>query len=282
MTTLETVSEQRCFDGVQGFYKHLSTACGGEMTFAVYQPPQALSGARRPVVTWLAGLTCTPETFTIKAGAQRVAAQLGLILVMPDTSPRGAGIPGEDDSYDFGTAAGFYLDATQEPWSRNYNMETYVTRELAEIVAANFPIDAEAQGIFGHSMGGHGALTLHLRHPERYRSVSAFAPVSAPMQCPWGQKAFRNYLGEDRDAWRRHDASELVRARPSDARMLIDQGRQDQFLEEQLKPEIFETACKEAGQPYELRMHDGYDHSYYFVQTFIEDHLRHHATALGA
>lgn len=281
MSELETVSEQRCFGGVQGFYRHASEACAGTMTFAVYQPPRAGSGVRLPIVTYLAGLTCTPETFTIKAGAQRVAAELGLILVMPDTSPRGAKLPGEDDSYDFGSGAGFYLDATREPWSRHYNMATYVTRELQDTVAANFPVDTDRQGVFGHSMGGHGALTLHLKNPELYRSVSAFAPVAAPIRVPWGRKAFSNYLGDDRSAWRAYDATELVRERPSQARILIDQGTDDQFLEEQLKPEVFEEACRDAGQACELRWQEGYDHSYYFIQTFVEDHLRYHARALG-
>lgn len=282
MAALEILGEQTCFAGVQGFYRHRSQACGGDMTFAVYQPPQALAGTRRPAVTYLAGLTCTPETFAVKAGAQRVAAELGLVLVMPDTSPRGAGVPGEDEAYDLGTGAGFYLDATQAPWSRHYKMETYITHELDQLVASEFPADPDAQGIFGHSMGGHGALTLHLRHPARYRSVSAFAPVSAPMQCPWGRKAFTAYLGPDTSTWRAHDASELVRERPSPAVVLIDQGDADQFLDEQLKPAVFEAACAEAGQSLELRMRAGYDHSYYFVQTFVEDHLRHHAAALAA
>lgn len=282
VTKLEVLSEQRCFAGLQGFYRHHSEACGGAMTFAVYEPPQARNGGGNlPVVTYLAGLTCTPETFTIKAGAQRVAAELGVVLVMPDTSPRGAGLPGEDDSYDFGTGAGFYLDATQAPWSRHYNMESYVTRELQAAVAENFPVDAGRQGIFGHSMGGHGALTLHLKNPELYRTVSAFAPVVAPMQVPWGLKAFNNYLGENQEAWRAYDSCELVRARPSGAPILIDQGTADQFLEQQLKPELFEEACANAGQPLELRRQPGYDHSYYFIQTFVEDHLRHHAKGLA-
>lgn len=280
-TEVAVVGEQRCFDGLQGFYSHHSEACAGTMRFAVFQPPQALAGEPVPVVTYLAGLTCTEETFVIKAGAQRVAAELGLMLVAPDTSPRGAGLPGEDDDWDFGTGAGFYLDATQEPWSKHYRMYGYVTRDLPAALAAKFPAaELSRQGIFGHSMGGHGALTLHLRSPQTYRSVSAFAPVSAPMQCPWGRKAFRNYLGEDREAWRRYDASELVQAQPSKATLLIDQGDADQFLAEQLKPEVLAEACEAAGQPFELRLRPGYDHSYYFIQTFIEDHLRHHAAGL--
>jgi len=281
MAEIATTAEQKCFGGVQGFYTHRSQACACDMSFAVYRPPQALDGTPCPVVTYLAGLTCTPETFTIKAGAQRVAAELGLILVMPDTSPRGAGLDGEDESYDFGTGAGFYLDATQEPWSRHYRMASYLTDELPQAIAANFPADMQRHGIFGHSMGGHGALTLHLKHPDTYRTVSAFAPVSAPMQVPWGEKAFGRYLGDDRDAWAAYDASALVQRQPSRATILIDQGDADQFLSEQLRPEIFRDACAAAGQSAELRMQPGYDHSYYFIQTFVEDHLRHHAAGLN-
>jgi len=279
---IETLSEQSCFDGLQGFYRHESRACGGPMRFAVYQPPQALDGKAVPVVTYLAGLTCTEETFPIKAGAQRVASELGLMLVAPDTSPRGAGVSGEDDDWDFGTGAGFYLDATVAPWSRHYRMYAYVTEELCAAVAARFPADMARQGIFGHSMGGHGALTLHLKNPEVYRSVSAFAPIGAPMRCPWGEKAFAGYLGRDRDAWHRYDTTDLVRARPSHAKVLIDQGTADPFLDEQLKPDLLIEAFEEAGQPFELRMRPGYDHSYYFIQTFMEDHLRHHADVLHA
>ncbi len=281
MSQIETVSEQKCFGGLQGFYKHWSPACDCEMTFAVYQPPQATGGAKLPVVTYLAGLTCTPETFTIKAGAQRVAAELGLVLVMPDTSPRGCNLPGEDDAYDFGSGAGFYLDATQEPWSRHYNMQTYMTRDLAEAVAANFPVDEGRQGIFGHSMGGHGALTLHLKYPDVYKTCSAFAPIVAPTQVPWGHKAFTGYLGEDRATWQAYDASVLVKSAPSPARILIDQGDRDQFLERELQPHRFEEAARASGQAYELRWQPGYDHSYYFIQTFVEDHLRHHAAGLA-
>ncbi len=283
--SLETVSQNRCFGGVQGVYRHDSRACNGPMKLAVYLPPQAErardEGRLLPVVTFLSGLTCTEENFTVKAGAQRVAAELGLILVAPDTSPRGQEIPGEDESYDFGTGAGFYLDATRAPWSKAYNMFSYVTQELQALVAENFPVDPRRQGIMGHSMGGHGALTIHLKKPETYRSCSAFAPIVAPMQVPWGEKAFTGYLGEDRAAWRPYDATELVQAHPSAATILIDQGEADNFLAEQLRPELFAEAARKAGQPFELRLQPGYDHSYFFIASFIEDHLRHHAQALG-
>ena len=281
--TLETISENRCFDGLQGFYSHESRCCNGAMRFAVFQPPAALAGRKVPVVTYLSGLTCTEENFVIKAGAQRMASELGLMVVAPDTSPRGQDIPGEDESYDFGTAAGFYLDATEAPWSKAYRMYSYITGELPAALAAGFPAaDLDRQGITGHSMGGHGALTIHLKHPETYRSVSAFAPIGAPMRCPWGEKAFTGYLGPNREAWKAYDASELIRARPSKAKILIDQGAADDFLESQLKPDLLVEACEEAGQHFELRMQPGYDHSYYFIATFMEDHLRHHAEALGS
>ncbi len=283
MTELTTVSEQRCFGGIQGFYSHPSAACGGTMTFSLFRPPQALDGERRPLVTWLSGLTCTAENFTVKAGAQRVAAELGLNVLAPDTSPRGAGITGEDASYDFGSGAGFYLNATEEPWSRAYRMYSYVTEELAALVAEAFPHDAGRQGVFGHSMGGHGALTLHLKNPRTYKSCSAFAPISAPMRCPWGEKAFSGYLGPNRDAWRDYDATELLASRgASAAKLLVDQGDADNFLSEQLKPELLAEACEKAGQALDLRLQPGYDHSYYFIATFVEDHLRHHAAALAA
>lgn len=277
---LETVSQNRCFGGVQGVHRHESAACNGPMKLAVYLPPQAESGGRLPVVTFLSGLTCTEENFTVKAGAQRVAAELGLILVAPDTSPRGQGIEGEDESYDFGSGAGFYLDATREPWSKAYNMYSYVTRELPALLAEHFPVDPARQGIMGHSMGGHGALTIHLKNPEAFRSCSAFSPIVAPMQVPWGRKAFSGYLGEDKASWREYDATELVKERPSRATILIDQGEADQFLKEQLRPELFAEAARQAGQPFELRLQPGYDHSYFFIATFVEDHLRHHAKAL--
>lgn len=277
---METISEQACFGGMQGFYKHESKAVGGPMRFAVYKPPQAARG-RVPVVTYLAGLTCTEETFTIKAGAQRIAAELGLMLVMPDTSPRVVRFPGDDASWDFGVGAGFYVDATAEPWKQAYRMYTYVASELRALIDASFPAKADRQGIFGHSMGGHGALVLGLRNPDKYRTVSAFAPIVAPMRCPWGQKAFSGYLGPDQASWRDYDASELVRHHRVPGTILIDQGMADKFLNDQLRPELFEMACKHAGQALTLRRHEGYDHSYYFIQTFVEDHLKHHAAGLG-
>jgi S-formylglutathione hydrolase len=281
MTDLKALGEHACFGGTVSFYEHHSSACDAAMRFAVFVPPQA-ADRPVPVLYYLAGLTSTEETFMIKGGAQRPAAEHGLMLVAPDTSPRGLGLPGEDDDYDFGSGAGFYLDATVEPYSRHYKMDTYVTRELPELVAEHFPT-SEARGIFGHSMGGHGALTLALKNPDLYASVSAFAPVSAPMRAPWGKKALPGYLGTDEGLWREHDASELVRERPfADGRtILVDQGTEDEFLEEQLYPEVLEEACREADQPLVLRWREGYDHGYYFISTFMEDHIRHHAETLA-
>lgn len=276
---MKTLSTQACFGGIQGFYTHDSAETGSEMRFAVYLPPAATS-ASVPVLYYLAGLTCTEETATIKAGAQRFAAEHGLMLVMPDTSPRGVGLPGEDDDWDFGTGAGFYLDAVMEPWADSYRMYSYIRDELRLLINETFNADPDRTGIFGHSMGGHGALTIALKNPELYKSVSAFAPISSPMQCPWGQKAFTGYLGTDQASWTEYDATELVKNGHRTSHILIDQGTADQFLSEQLKPEIFEAACKEAGQPLTLRRQDGYDHSYYFIQTFMEDHIRHHAAHL--
>jgi S-formylglutathione hydrolase len=278
---MEVVSEQRCFGGTQGFYRHDSKACGGPMNFGVYAPPQA-AHEKVPVVLYLAGLTCTQETFPIKAGAQRVATELGLMLLAPDTSPRDTGFEGATGDWEFGEGAGFYLDATQSPWSSRFRMETYVVEELPALIATRFPADFDRCGIMGHSMGGHGALTLALRHPDRYRSVSAFAPIVAPGQVPWGLKAFPRYLGDVRQAWKAHDAFELVRSgRRFDGTILIDQGDADQFLCGQLRPELFVDACRAAGQPLQFRLQPGYDHSYWFIQSFIEDHLRHHAQALA-
>ncbi|WP_090450613.1 S-formylglutathione hydrolase [Dyella sp. OK004] len=280
MSAIETISEQACFGGVQGFYRHASEACGGSMRFAVYQPPQAANGSC-PVLYFLAGLTCTEETATIKAGAQRLAAELGLILVMPDTSPRDTGIEGATGDWEFGEGAGFYVDATQAPWSKRFRMHSYVVDELPALLASNFPIDPARSGICGHSMGGHGALTIALKHPQRYRSVSAFAPIVAPSQVPWGQKALPCYLGDRPEAWVAYDACELVRQQTFPGTILIDQGEADRFLTEQLRPELFDQACAEAGQSLQLRRHAGYDHSYYFIASFMDDHLRHHARALG-
>ena len=282
MPALETLSEHGAFGGVQGFYRHASTAIGLPMRFGVYRPPQALADARVPALVWLAGLTCTEETFAIKAGAQRVAAELGLMLVTPDTSPRDTGVDGAGTSWDFGNGAGFYLDATQAPWAQRWRMESYITEELPALLAAHFPWRCERLGLFGHSMGGHGALTLALRHPGMFASVSAFAPVAAPMQCPWGVKAFTNYLGADHSAWAAHDATELVRSGARAPALLVDQGLADKFLDEQLKIDALEAACREAGQPLTLRRHAGYDHGYFFIASFVEDHLRFHAQALVA
>jgi S-formylglutathione hydrolase len=231
---------------------------------------------------WLSGLTCTEENFTVKAGAQRVAAELGMAIVAPDTSPRGVRFPGDDASYDFGLGAGFYVDATEAPWSANYRMYSYVAQELPDLVGASFPLDLSRAGVAGHSMGGHGALTIGLKHPERFRSISAFAPISSPMRCPWGEKALTGYLGADRAAWPDYDATALVQSRGwKGGPILVDQGSSDQFLASQLKPELLSAACEEADVPLHLRMHPGYDHSYYFIATFIEDHLRHHAAQLA-
>ncbi|OYQ42618.1 S-formylglutathione hydrolase [Rhodoferax sp. TH121] len=280
---LELVSEHACFGGVQRYYQHASSLIGLPMRFSVFLPPQAQQGAV-PAVMYLAGLTCTEETFMVKGGAQRMAAELGLALIAPDTSPRGAGVPGEAESWDFGVGAGFYLDATQAPWAAHYRMESYLLDELLPLVGASLPVDLSRLGLFGHSMGGHGALTLALRHPQRFQSLSAFAPICAPTQCPWGHKAFAGYLGEDRAAWAAHDASTLMaqRSTPLFAQgILVDQGLADKFLELQLHPHLLEAACAKAGQPLTLRRHTGYDHGYYFISTFMEDHLRHHAQGLG-
>jgi S-formylglutathione hydrolase len=279
--TLAVLSEHACFGGTQGFYSHASRECATVMRFSVYRPPQAALGPV-PVLYYLAGLTCTEETFAIKAGAQRLAAELGLMLVAPDTSPRAPRLPGDDEHWDFGLGAGFYVDATAAPWSTHYRMYSYVTRELPEVVAANFAARMDRQGIFGHSMGGHGALVCALRNPQTYRSVSAFAPVSAPSEVPWGRKAFSRYLGADEARWADYDASALVRRAPFPDAILVDQGTADKFLAEQLRPEHFADACSAAGQRLESRMQDGYDHGYYFIATFVADHLRHHAARLNA
>ena len=283
--TLETLSETNCFGGRIGFYRHASSANSCDMQFAVFVPPQAADG-NVPVVTFLSGLTCTEENFLVKSGAQRYAAELGIMLVSPDTSPRGEDVPDDPDGdYDFGLAAGFYLNATQEPWSQHYHMYDYVTTELQVAVFHNFPGNSDRHGLCGHSMGRHGALTIGLRNPDLFKSISAFAPICTTLHSPWGQKALGYYLGEDTSTWLDYDAAEVARNvanGASHSRILVDQGLADVFLEEQLKPELLEAACHESGLPLELRRHEGYDHGYYFISTFIEDHLKHHAELLGA
>jgi S-formylglutathione hydrolase len=279
MGKLTLISEHACFGGVQRFYKHDSSEVRGPMKFSAYVPPQAKTG-KVPVLYYLSGLTCTEETFAVKAHAQKVAAELGLMLIAPDTSPREPRLPGDAESWDFGWSAGFYVDSTQAPWSQYYRMYSYVTKELPELIAGELPALAGASGIFGHSMGGHGALVCALRNPDKYKSVSAFAPIAAPMQCPWGKKALTNYLGSDIEKWRDYDATDLVARRPFPNHILIDQGTGDQFLAEQLKPEKFAAAAAASGQALNLRMQPGYDHGYYFIQTFMSDHLQHHAKHL--
>jgi S-formylglutathione hydrolase len=283
LENLELIGEHGSFGGVQRFYRHASREVGLPMRFALYLPPQALAGQRVPLLTFLAGLTCTEETFTMKAGAQRLAAELGLALLMPDTSPRGANAPGEAQAWDFGVGAGFYLDATEPPWATHWRMESYLMDELLPGVVAQFAIDGERLGLSGHSMGGHGALTLALRHPGFFRSLSAIAPICAPVNCPWGRKAFTGYLGADESRWSDHDASVLMARQagaPYPAGILVDQGLDDSFLADQLHPEALQAACATIGQPLTLRRHVGYDHGYYFIATVIDDHLRHHAERL--
>lgn len=279
MQGLTVLEEHACFGGVQGFYEHASETIGLPMRFGVYRPPGA-GGADLPVLYYLAGLACNEQTFAIKAGAQRCAARHGLLLVTPDTSPRNTGIAEAEGDWEFGAGAGFYLDASVEPYARHWRMESYLTEELPVVMARHFHADAGAAGIFGHSMGGHGALTLALRHPARYRSVSALAPICAPAEVPWGQKAFRGYLGSDTTRWAEHDATQLVSAGARAPEILVDQGLSDQFLASQLRPERLELACRQAGQPLTLRRHPGYDHGYFFVASFMEDHFAHHARML--
>lgn len=275
--TLEAISKHTCHGGVLGYYRHRSQATDCEMKFAVYEPPRT---SRAPVLYYLAGLTCTEETFVIKAGALEHAARHGIVLVAPDTSPR-VPLPGDRDSWDFGVAAGFYLNATQSPWAPHYRMYSYVVEELPAVIAGNFDVDPHRSGLMGHSMGGHGALTIGLRNPQKYRSLSAFAPIVAPSQVPWGVKAFTGYLGSNRAAWGDYDACELLaHGRRFNDTILVDQGLADKFLGEQLRPELLEEAAKAAGQALELRMHAGYDHGYFFIQTFIADHVRWHASRL--
>ena len=278
--TMVTRSEHRAFGGRVGFYEQESAACAGPMRFSVFLPPSALAGTPAPALYYLAGLTCNEEHLPTKGGALALAAELGLALVACDTSPRRSRYPNDDKDWDFGQGAGFYLDATREPWSASYRMETHVVDELPRWVEKLFPIDQRRRGIFGHSMGGHGALTLALRHPQRYASVSALAPIVSPSTVPWGQKAFRGYLGDDEKEWRKHDACALVAETQLPFELLVDQGMADKFLERELQPERFEAACGAANQKLRLRRHDGYDHSYYFISTFMPDHLKHHANAL--
>lgn len=282
---MEKISSSKSFGGEQAVFRHKSETLSCEMRFAVFTPPAALHGkGPYPTLYWLSGLTCTEDNFTVKAGAQRVAAELGLMIVAPDTSPRGDDVPDMDPkTYDFGKGAGFYLDAREKPWSKHYQMYSYVARELPALIAAGFPSDATRTGISGHSMGGHGALTLHLKNREKFRSCSAFAPIVAPMSVPWGEKALSNYLGSDQSAWAEYDATRLLESRgASAAHILIDQGTADQFLAEQLRPELFAEAARKADQKLTLNMRDGYDHSYFFIATFIEDHLRWHYRTLTA
>jgi S-formylglutathione hydrolase len=275
MSALTTLSEHACFGGVQRFFQHDSNVIGLPMKFGVYTPPQAKQG-QVPVLFFLAGLTCTEETFAIKAGAQRAAAELGIMLITPDTSPRQTGVAAADESWDLGHGAGFYLDALQAPWSTHWRMGRYITQELRSLVLAEFAARTDQVGLMGHSMGGHGALTLALKNPSLFQSVSALAPIAAPMHCPWGVKAFGAYLGDNRTLWATHDATALIQAGSRLPPLLIDQGLADKFLAEQLHPHRFEQACQEAGKALTLRRHAGYDHGYYFIATFIGDHLRHH------
>lgn len=276
---MKKISEYRCFEGRQLQYTHNSDVLSCEMRFGVFLPPQAETRPV-PVLYWLSGLTCTDENFTQKAGAQRMAADLGIALVMPDTSPRGEGVPDDPDgAYDFGQGAGFYLNATESPWSNHYRMYDYVVNELPELIEAEFPVSQE-RAISGHSMGGHGAITVGLKNPGRYRSISAFSPICHPMDCPWGQKALGNYLGDDRSTWPEYDSVELMKNAQIQLPMLVDQGLADNFLAEQLKPETLAAAAEETQYPLTLRQHEGYDHSYFFISSFIEDHLRFHAKFL--
>ncbi len=281
MGAVRTLELHRCFGGVQGFHEHDAAAIGLPMRFGVFVPPQAAHGPR-PVLYCLAGLTCNEQTFAIKAGAQQHAARHGLVLVTPDTSPRGTGVAEADAHWDFGTAAGFYLDATREPFARHWRMESWLMDELPTVLAAHFPVQPDRVGVMGHSMGGHGALTLALRHPGRFRSVSALAPICAPTEVPWGHKAFAGYLGDDRAAWARHDAVKLIEGGARAPTLLVDQGMDDAFLADQLRPERLEAACAAAGQPLRLRRHDGYDHGYFFIQSVVADHIDHHAALLTA
>jgi S-formylglutathione hydrolase len=277
---MQILEDSRHFDGRQLRVQHASAVCQCDMVFSLYLPPQAAAG-RVPVIWWLSGLTCNDQNFTTKAGAQRVASELGIAIAAPDTSPRGEGVPGDpENAWDCGLGAGFYVNATQAPYDRHYRMYNYVQQELPALLAAEFPIDISRQGIMGHSMGGHGALTLALSQPQQYRSVSAFAPICAPSQCPWGEKALGHYLGNDKQQWRAHDAVALIEDRGFDKPILVEQGMADKFLETQLKPQLLEAACAKAGVDLTVNRREGYDHSYYFIASFMEAHLRFHAAQL--
>ena len=281
--TLKTIKEHGCHGGRVVYYSHRSEAVGTDMRIGVYYPPQMKKGAKLPALTYLAGLTCNEETFLTKGGAQQYAAEHGIILVAPDTSPRGAGIVGEDGEWDFGSGAGFYINATRGDWAKNYRMEDYVTQELQGIMKNSLNVDMDSQGIFGHSMGGHGALTLGLKYPNLYKSISAFAPICSPTSCSWGTKAFSGYIGGDHDDWKRHDAVELIRimSKNDHKPVLVDQGLSDEFLNEQLKPNLLEEVCEKTGFPLTLRYHQDYDHSYYFMNTFMKGHIDHHAKIIS-
>ncbi len=278
---IEQFGASKNFGGWTKMFSHPSESCGGEMKFSVFLPPQAESG-NVPVLYWLSGLTCNHENFITKAGAQQYASQSGIMLVAPDTSPRGAGVQGEDDDYDLGSGASFYINATEDKWAANYRMEDYIIHELPKIIGVNFPVVKGKESIFGHSMGGHGALTLALKNPGRFCSVSAFSPICAPSQCQWGEKVFTNYLGENRESWKKHDANELIQKSTLEIPLLIDQGGDDPFLEKELNFELFRNTCEKRNQKLTARLQSGYDHSYYFIATFMEDHIQHHAKAFFA
>ena len=278
---IEQFGASKNFGGWTKMFSHPSESCGGEMKFSVFLPPQAESG-NVPVLYWLSGLTCNHENFITKAGAQQYAAQSGIMLVAPDTSPRGAGVQGEDDDYDLGSGASFYINATEDKWATNYRMEDYIIHELPKIIGVNFPVVKGKESIFGHSMGGHGALTLALKNPGRFCSVSAFSPICAPSQCQWGEKVFTNYLGENRESWKKHDANELIQNSTLEIPLLIDQGGDDPFLEKELNFELFRNTCEKRNQKLTARLQSGYDHTYYFIATFMEDHIQHHAKAFFA
>ena len=280
ITKIDKIGSSKTFGGFTNMYSHKSEICGGEMKFSVFLPPQTESDFV-PTLYWLSGLTCNHENFITKAGAQKYAAKYGIMLICPDTSPRGSGVEGEDVDYDLGSGAGFYINAITEKWSKNYRMEDYIIHELTSIICSNFPVIEGRESIFGHSMGGHGALTLAFKHPGRFSSVSAFSPICAPSQCPWGEKVFSHYLGQDREVWKKHDANELVQISKLEIPILIDQGSDDQFLEKELNFELFKQNCKKQNQELNARLQSGYDHSYNFISTFVGDHIQHHSDFLN-